>query len=68
MMRKRTVIVSVALVVSCCLLVAGLYFFTLFLSNGGIVHSSNFTWEKFASVKRGEHVDAVIARLGWHES
>ena len=64
-MKKRTVIVSAALVVSCCLLVAGLYLFTLFDPfEWGIVHSSNFTWEKFASVKRGEHVDAVIARLG----
>lgn len=64
-MKKKTVIWSVSGAVSFCLLVAGLYFFTLFDPfEWGIVRSSNFTWEKFASVKKGEHIEAVIARLG----
>jgi hypothetical protein len=30
----------------------------------GLVHSSRFTWEKFAEVKPGEQINTVISRLG----
>jgi hypothetical protein len=30
----------------------------------GRVHSAKFTWEKFANVKEGERIEAVIDRLG----
>ena len=64
-MKKNAALLSVLGVALFFLLVSGLYFFTLFdpFEWGG-VHSSNFTWGKFASVKKGEHIEAVIARLG----
>lgn len=30
----------------------------------GVVQSRNFTWEKFAAVKKAEQIETVIARLG----
>jgi len=30
----------------------------------GVVHSSGFSWPKFAQVKKGEQISAVISRLG----
>jgi hypothetical protein len=64
-MKKKIALLSVLGTALFFLLVAGLYFFTLFDPfEWGVVRSSNFTWEKFASVKKGEHIEAVIARLG----
>ena len=64
-MRKRTVLLLVSSLTACCLLVVGLYLFILFDPfEWGVVQSHNFTWEKFASVKKGEPIEAVIGRLG----
>jgi hypothetical protein len=61
---RKIIIVSLLLGLSFCLLV-GLYYFMLFDPFGwGIVQSSRFTWESFASVKRGEPIEAVVNRLG----
>ena len=41
------------------------YFFVLFDPFAwGVIQSRNFTWQRFATVKEGEPIQAVIARLG----
>jgi hypothetical protein len=64
-MDKRTVITFVVRVVFGSLLAIGACLFFLFDPfNWGVTQSRQFTWEKFASVKPGERIEKVIARLG----
>jgi hypothetical protein len=64
-MKKRTIVALVSSVLASCLLAVGLYLFVIFDPfEWGVVRSHDFTWEKFASVKPGEPIDSVIAKLG----
>ena len=61
----RKVVLGFVSVLVVAVLVIGGYFFALFDPfRWGVVQSTTFTWEKFATVKKGEQIGAVVARLG----
>lgn len=65
-MAKRSKITWLATsVVSGILVLAVIYAFAIFDPfKWGIVQSEYFTWEKFSTVKKGDHIGKVIELLG----
>jgi hypothetical protein len=63
-MKHLIIILGLAVLVAAVLAAAGWVVLILDPYEWGVVQSRNFTWEKFATVKKGEHIETVIASLG----
>jgi hypothetical protein len=64
-MTKKYIALFLLRIVAGSLLAIGLSLFILLDPyEWGVIESREFTWGKFASVKNGEPIEAVIARLG----
>jgi hypothetical protein len=62
---KRLVVIVCATVLAVAVLAAAGWIVLIFDPyEWGVVQSRDFTWEKFATIEKGEQIETVIARLG----
>jgi hypothetical protein len=65
-MKKRRILIWVTVLVAVVMLGVAFTYVTLAFDpcGWGKVSSSKFSWEKFATIRKGESINAIVARLG----